>query len=90
MKHRTPIRETLWCFCLQLLQPACRGLGIGVGFITGVGANEHKSCLYPSSVRLEVEESQLVANVGIVESVVRSRKYLCERGFLEKVDAQDL
>ena len=28
--------------------------------------------------------------MGIVESVVRSRKYLCERGFLEKVDAQDL
>ena len=43
-----------------------------------------------SRVRLELEEPQLVVNVGIVESVVRSRKYLCERSFLEKVDAQDL
>ena len=52
------------------------------------GLPHTRTCI--SSVRLEVEEPQLVANVGIVESVVRSRKYLCERGFLEKVDAQDL
>ena len=43
-----------------------------------------------SSVRLQVEERQLVANIAVFGGVSPSRKHLRERGFLERIGAEDL